>query len=295
MATINLGSIKFKWQGAYAGGTAYTVDDVVSYNGSSYICILASTGNLPTNATYWEQMSSAGTNGTDGTDLTSTLTTQGDILYRDGSGLQKLGAGTSGQVLQTGGTGANPSWGTVSSDFVKLGEVEHSSDVSSFSVDGYHDGTNYDIYEYIVDKVGVSATGNQLRLQYIMNNTAITSGYYYVTDTTSINTTNGTIGVDNYGGVNTSNVDTANGWNWSTLANDHSGQVVFRVFNAHYGKKVNVMGTTGFWHYSTSPLITSRFMSSLNSNATDTCTGIKFLLSSGGNFSNYRVKIYGIK
>jgi len=49
-----------------------------------------------------------------GTDLTSTLTTQGDILYRDGSGLQRLGAGTSGQVLQTGGTGANPSWNDAS-------------------------------------------------------------------------------------------------------------------------------------------------------------------------------------
>jgi len=111
MATINLGSIKFKWQGAYAGGTAYTVDDVVSYNGSSYICILASTGNLPTNATYWEQMSSAGTNGTDGTDLTTTLTTQGDLVYYNGSALARLGAGTSGQALITGGTGANPSWG----------------------------------------------------------------------------------------------------------------------------------------------------------------------------------------
>jgi hypothetical protein len=116
MATVNLGSIKFKWKGTYAGGTAYTVDDVVSYNGSSYICILASTGNLPTNATYFEQMSSAGTNGTDGTDLTTTLTTQGDIVYRDGSGLQRLGAGTSGQALLTGGTGANPSWGTVASN-----------------------------------------------------------------------------------------------------------------------------------------------------------------------------------
>jgi hypothetical protein len=110
MATINLGSIKFNWQGAYAGGTAYAVDDVVSYNGSSYICILASTGNLPTNATYFEQMSSAGTNGTD---LTTTLTTQGDLVYRDGSGLQRLGAGTAGQVLQTGGAGANPSWGII--------------------------------------------------------------------------------------------------------------------------------------------------------------------------------------
>jgi len=119
MATINLGSIKFKWQGAYAGGTAYTVDDVVSYNGSSYICILASTGNLPTNATYWEQMSSAGTNGTDGTDLGTTLTTQGDIVYRDGSGLQRLGAGTSGQALITNGTGANPSWGDVGGGLVQ--------------------------------------------------------------------------------------------------------------------------------------------------------------------------------
>src|SRR6056300_1376824 len=113
MATINIGSIKFKWQGAYAGGTAYTVDDVVSYNGSSYICILASTDNLPTNATYFEQMSQKGTdgtNGTDGTDLTTTLTTQGDIVYRDGSGLQRLGAGNSGEFLKTQGTGANPIW-----------------------------------------------------------------------------------------------------------------------------------------------------------------------------------------
>ena len=57
MATLNLGNIKFNWKGAYAGGTAYVVDDVVSYSGSSYICKLASTGNLPTNGTYWDQMS----------------------------------------------------------------------------------------------------------------------------------------------------------------------------------------------------------------------------------------------
>jgi len=119
MATINLGSIKFKWKGTYAGGTAYTVDDVVEYNGSSYICILASTGNLPTNATYFEQMSSAGTNGTDGTDLGTTLTTQGDIVYRDASGLARLGAGTSGQALITNGTGANPSWGDVAGGLIQ--------------------------------------------------------------------------------------------------------------------------------------------------------------------------------
>jgi hypothetical protein len=69
MATINLGAIKFNWKGVYSGSTAYAVDDVVSYNGSSYVCTAASTGNLPTDTNFWDQMSSAGTNGTDGTDL----------------------------------------------------------------------------------------------------------------------------------------------------------------------------------------------------------------------------------
>jgi hypothetical protein len=48
------------WLGAYAGGTSYVINDAVSYGGSSYICILASTGNLPTNGTYWNVMASKG-------------------------------------------------------------------------------------------------------------------------------------------------------------------------------------------------------------------------------------------
>lgn len=39
-------------------------------------------------------------------------TAQGDILYKGASGWARLGAGTVGQVLITGGSGANPSWGT---------------------------------------------------------------------------------------------------------------------------------------------------------------------------------------
>jgi hypothetical protein len=107
MATINLGAIKFNWRGAYNNATAYAVDDVVSSGGSSYICILASTGNAVSNGTYWELMAQKGTD-------TSVLTTQGDVLYHDGSSLARLAAGTSGQALLTGGTGANPSWGDVS-------------------------------------------------------------------------------------------------------------------------------------------------------------------------------------
>ena len=113
MATIDLGKIKMVWRGAYDNATAYTPDDVVSSGGSSYICILASTGNAVTNTTYWSLLAQGGT------DVGTTLTTQGDILYRDGSGLQRLAPGTANQVLKTGGAGANPSWVNAPSGVVK--------------------------------------------------------------------------------------------------------------------------------------------------------------------------------
>ena len=136
MATINLGSIKFNWKGAYAGGTAYTVDDVVSSGGSSYVCILASTGNATSNGTYWEQMSSAGTNGTDGTDVGTTLTTQGDILYRDGSGLQRLAKGTGGQALLMNSGATAPEWGSGGKG------IKHSYYENSMRSTSYHNITS---------------------------------------------------------------------------------------------------------------------------------------------------------
>jgi hypothetical protein len=106
MATIDLGKIKIVWRGTYAGGTAYTPDDAVVSSGTSYICIANTTGNAPPNGTYWNVLAQGGT------DISTTLTTQGDILYRNGSGLARLAAGTNGQALLTGGSGANPSWGS---------------------------------------------------------------------------------------------------------------------------------------------------------------------------------------
>ena len=109
MAVINLGAIKFNWKGAYNNSTAYAVDDVVSSSGNSYVCIQASQGNAVGNATaYWNIMSSAGTNGSNGTDLSSTLSTRGDLLFKNASALARLAKGTEGQVL---GQGANdPAW-----------------------------------------------------------------------------------------------------------------------------------------------------------------------------------------
>ena len=176
MATVNIGSLKFNWKGAYNGSTAYAIDDVTEYNGSSYICILASTGNLPTNTTYFQPMA---TKGTDGTDVGTTLTTQGDILYRDGSGLQRLAAGTNGQVLQTGGSGANPSWGTVSSDYVKISNGTFSN-VGSLDLDGstYWGNENDYIMHKLVLYDFVPQSSSNVNIQQIASGTVDTNNRY---------------------------------------------------------------------------------------------------------------------
>ena len=156
MATINLGAIKFNWKGAYNNGTTYAVDDVVSSGGNSYVCIQASTGNAVGNATaYWNIMSSAGTNGSNGTDIGTTITTQGDILYRDGSGLQRLAKGTAGQVLQMNSGATAPEYGNVSSDCVLL----HTTAVMSgttVAVDNIFNST-YNTYKVLISGYYTSA------------------------------------------------------------------------------------------------------------------------------------------
>jgi hypothetical protein len=47
------------YQGAYSGSITYFPGSSVTYSGQFYACILQSTGNLPTNATYWQSTGSS--------------------------------------------------------------------------------------------------------------------------------------------------------------------------------------------------------------------------------------------
>jgi hypothetical protein len=47
------------WKGAYDNLASYVAGDMVSYNGSSYINILACTHTLPTVTANWEVMAAA--------------------------------------------------------------------------------------------------------------------------------------------------------------------------------------------------------------------------------------------
>jgi hypothetical protein len=47
--------------GAYNAATTYVIGNSVSYNGSSYVCSNVTTGNLPTNTTYWQLLAQGST------------------------------------------------------------------------------------------------------------------------------------------------------------------------------------------------------------------------------------------
>ena len=196
MATLNLGRIKPVFQGAYSGSTAYVVDDIVTFGDETFICIQASTGNATSNASYWTKLAAKGT---DGTNVGTTITTQGDILYRDGSGLQRLGAGTSGQYLKTQGTGANPVWGTVSatSDIEKIVSNTFSG-VSAVDLNGlttYFGATpsDYAMYHIYMSDMDFSTSTNLMMRQ--INSDVLNTGSYYSYATWAIQSNSSSIQV----------------------------------------------------------------------------------------------------
>ena len=112
MATIDLGKIKLKWRGTYAGGTAYVPDDVVEYTDgsvtSSYICVTATTGNAPSSGgsahSSWNYMAKG--------QAASPTTTQGDIIVRGASADGRLAIGAAGKVLKVNSSANGLEYGT---------------------------------------------------------------------------------------------------------------------------------------------------------------------------------------
>ncbi len=165
MAQVNIGAIKFNWKGPYNNGTAYVVDDVVSSGGSSYVCILASTGNAVSNGTYWQIMSSAGS---DADLLNISSTAQGDLYYNSGGAIARLAKGTASQELRMNSGATAPEWHTpavASSDFVRLASGSFPTNASEIAFDNFFT-SSYDVYKFYFETCNTSGSGNNLRLRW---------------------------------------------------------------------------------------------------------------------------------
>mgnify|MGYP003122309620 FL=1 len=278
MATIDLGKIKLVNRGAYDNATAYTVDDLVQSGGTTYICIQNSTGNAVSNNSYWSVLAQGGT------DIGTTLTTQGDILYRDGSGLQRLAAGTNGQALLTGGTGANPSWGTLSSDYVKLGSGNVTSG-GSFNIDGYFTNT-YDVFKLFT--WGRTAW-HKIRFRF-SDGTYSNSNYVWICDygqrssSSNANSASGSWN-DSYGILSYWSGDNADEYH-------HAETTFIRPWDSSgYAKNCSVQG----WDYNSSEVHTYNNAIYLDANRyNEAMTGVHIFPTSG-TLSDTSWLLYGIK
>ena len=103
MASINLGKVAFQWRSVYSAEATYNLQDVVSYNGDSWVCTLDGTTGIAPSASPWWSLFAQGTQGVS--------SSAGEVIYSDGNGLVALPAGQAGEVLQIDKTTLLPVWG----------------------------------------------------------------------------------------------------------------------------------------------------------------------------------------
>ena len=129
MATLNLGRLKPVFRGSWNNATAYNVDDIVVRNNQSYISIQAGTNQDPATATaYWTLMAAKGVDG-DNFGLANK-----EIAFKTNAGaLDGIPIGTANQFLKVNSGATGYEFGAVSSDFVKVANVDVSSAVGEIA------------------------------------------------------------------------------------------------------------------------------------------------------------------
>ena len=137
MATINIANLTFSHKGNYDGSTAYVKNDVVYYatNGNAYIAKQGTTGNVPTNGTYWSQFA-AGSGG----------------IWNAG-----LSLGSANQVVRVNSGGNALEFGSVDAgSHTKIAQFTSSGTPTEFVLDNIFTST-YDFYMiYVTNYLNVT-------------------------------------------------------------------------------------------------------------------------------------------
>mgnify|MGYP003112393783 CR=1 FL=1 len=178
-------------------------------------------------------------------------------------------------------------------DVVKLNETSHSSNVGTISIDGHHT-SDYDIYDYIIDGFAVDTDSQAIKVRVNMGGSAKTTSDYK------------NAGYDSYSSSGSGNIGSNRDWN----------QSYFRP-NANWGSPRNTSVRRGYLLVRlVNPLSTSQYKTGFYFNTYENhdnsqyvsqtggwqygasegtaVSGLTFYLSSG-NFTSYRIRVYGIK
>lgn len=122
--------------------TAGTGISITNGAGSITIAASGSSGDVVGDDTTTTVQNIVAYNSTGGKNITELTGTQGDVLYHNGTNWAKLGAGTAGQLLQTGGAGANPSWVSASGDPWTIRRLTTDFTTTNSTLTLVSDGTN---------------------------------------------------------------------------------------------------------------------------------------------------------
>ena len=270
MATVNIGNLTFTHRGDYDGSTAYSKNDVVYYstNGNAYIAKQATTGNVPTNGTYWSQFAQ-GSGG---------IWNGGLSL---GSASQKLRVNSGGTALEFFTEPA------VTSDFVKISEPADSSATTHNFSDVFTD-----TYQTFRATFSMWSSGNEPRLRFLTTGTTQlnSSNYDWTGMESGTNTSSGNYENQMYGRNN-------------DYCRIHSDQAGHSTAKRHYYDITfyNMRETADYphminthWGYSGTDWLEGGVIGSRYRSAT-AVGGFHIYNNNGGTQYIYDMKIYGIK
>jgi hypothetical protein len=231
--TSGTSGLGFTWSYGWNSGTTYNTNEVVSYNGSSYVSNTDNnTGNQPDLGGSWSLMAQAGANGTSGTDGTSGTSGESGTSGTDGasgtSGIDGT-SGTSGVDGVAGTSGTSGESGTSGTSGLTTGQfpftgsaiisgsltVNGPINVLTGSLSGSVITNVTDIYTNVppVNNVVTLTSASYASLQtagqldsntlYIISASNISAGTSGTSGTSGVSGTSGTSGINGTNGVTT--------------------------------------------------------------------------------------------
>jgi hypothetical protein len=183
------------YRGNFSSGTAYAKDDVVVYNGSTYISKGNTTGNLPTSTSHWGLLASKGDDGVgaDGTSIsTASINSSGNLILSlsDGS---TIDCGTAKGADGIGADGVSVQSGSINSSGNLILTLTNGSTINCGLVKGTNgaDGAN-GVDGVSVSSATINSSGNLILT--LSNGNTINCGTAKGAD--GANGTNGTNGAN---------------------------------------------------------------------------------------------------